>query len=276
MECQICSKKLSSAKALGGHMKSHYAFFPLPPKATQVEKHNEPVNGSTSSLISSNEKGGSSGDKSLSCATYGLRENPKKSLRLVDTHFDNEGSLVETKKSEPRLATQGRCKRVSVENGQEGITKECLQESNLEKQSGFESVEDVAWCLVMLSRDVWISPDSEIMHRKDYTCETCKKIFKSPQGLGNHKASHDRKAKNSVDDVCEDNVRKQKNFVEEQVYKCSFCDQIFNSAQALAEHKRSHFSKVGESSTSINISDNSREFYIDLNMPPRTEDEEKK
>ena len=45
--------------------------------------------------------------------------------------------------------------------------------------------EDVARCLMMLSRDVWTSEAQKI-----HQCSFCSRIFKSGQALGGHKRSH--------------------------------------------------------------------------------------
>ncbi|XP_078440543.1 zinc finger protein ZAT1-like [Wolffia australiana] len=51
------------------------------------------------------------------------------------------------------------------------------------------SEEDVARCLMMLSRDVWT--DSETARsRKAHQCSICQRVFPSGQALGGHKRSH--------------------------------------------------------------------------------------
>ncbi|KAK6157976.1 hypothetical protein DH2020_005290 [Rehmannia glutinosa] len=197
-------------------MRSHYATLPLPPKTPQIQE--EP----TSSLSSS--------DKSLISVSYGLRENPKKSLRLVD----QKGSMQ---------------KRVSGE-----------EEALL---TDLEMEEDVALCLVMLSRDVkWRRSSDHEMKMKVYECERCEKVFKSSQGLGSHRASHFKKIKKLSNGVCENGVN----------HECPFCGKVFKSVQALGGHKRSHFLA---SKFNLNVSDDEfQDAIIDLNLPAAMEDEE--
>ncbi|KAK4434984.1 Zinc finger protein ZAT9 [Sesamum alatum] len=248
MECKLCSKRFSNGKALGGHMRSHYATLPLPPKTPQrqEEEPSDPPTESTSSFFSSDEREGdereSSAEKSsLSC---GLRENPKKRLRLVDPEL---------------LETESRFKRAKGVDDEEPLMEE-----------------DVALCLVMLSRDVWRSSEDSRMSVKAYKCERCGKVFKSSQGLGSHRASHFKKIKSSFDGFSENDqfFRKPKEIVvKEQVHECPFCGKIFRSAQALGGHKRSHLlaSKFVGRNVSDKLEDDSS---IDLNLPPAAMEDE--
>ncbi|KAL0395223.1 UNVERIFIED_CONTAM: Zinc finger protein ZAT1 [Sesamum latifolium] len=211
MECKLCSKRFSNGKALGGHMRSHYAALPLPPKTPQrqEEEPSDPPTESTSSFFSSDERDGDERESSAekSSLSFGLREDPKKRLRLVDPEF---------------FETESRFKRAKgVDDG------EPLME------------EDVALCLVMLSRDVWRSSEDSRMSGKVYKCERCDKFFRKPKDI----------------------VGK------EQVHECPLCGKIFRSAQALGGHKRSHLlaSKfVGRRNVSDKLEDDAS---IDLNLP---------
>ncbi|GLT97907.1 hypothetical protein SLE2022_154490 [Rubroshorea leprosula] len=101
--------------------------------------------------------------------------------------------------------------------------------------------EDVAMCLMMLSRDVWKvkgvkmeTPKEEeeeedpeaakIKLRKNrwrYMCEKCDMSFRSPTALGEHKR------------ICSEKVKKL-------TFQCLLCDKVFRLGQALGGHKRSH------------------------------------
>lgn len=281
MECKLCSKKFSNGKALGGHMRSHYATLPLPPKTPQRQELSEQLTESTSSIFSCDEREGS-GEKSFLSVSYGLRENPKKSFRLVDPGFFDGGSVVVDRESESE-STRVRCKRAKgmiVEDDQEVTKKGFLQKPiSKEPLSELEMEEDVALCLIMLSKDVWRSSDElriSEMVKKVYKCEKCDKVFKSSQGLGSHRASHYKKIKNSFDGVCENEFGKPEIVVKEQVHECPFCGKIFKSAQALGGHKRSHFlaSKFGRSLVGTNVSDKFEDAPIDLNLPAEIEVDE--
>ncbi|KAL2237980.1 UNVERIFIED_CONTAM: Zinc finger protein ZAT9 [Sesamum indicum] len=243
MECKLCSKRFSNGKALGGHMRSHYAALPLPPKTPQrqEEEPSDPPTESTSSFFSCDEREGDERERESSAEksslSFGLREDPKKRLRLVDPEF---------------FETESRFKRAKgVDDG------EPLME------------EDVALCLVMLSRDVWrISEDSRTSE-KVYKCERCDKVFKSSQGLGSHRASHFKKIKSSFDGFSDTDqfFRKPKEIVvKEQVHECPLCGKIVRSAQALGGHKRSHL--LASKFVGTNVSDKLEDdASIDLNLP---------
>ncbi|KAL0324480.1 UNVERIFIED_CONTAM: Zinc finger protein ZAT9 [Sesamum calycinum] len=248
MECKLCSKRFSNGKALGGHMRSHYATLPLPPKTPQrqEEEPSDRAPESTSSFFSSDERDGDERQSSAekSSLSFGLREDPKKRLRLVDPEF---------------FETESRFKRAKgVDDG------EPLMD------------EDVALCLVMLSRDVWRSSEDSRMSGKVYKCERCDKVFKSSQGLGSHRASHFKKIKSEFDGFSETDqfFRRPKEIVgKEQVHECALCGKIFRSAQALGGHKRSHL--LASKFVAENVSDKLEDdASIDLNLPAAMEDEE--
>lgn len=119
--------------------------------------------------------------------------------------------------------------------------------SRSESELGME--EDVALCLIMLSRDAWRKSDDDDSSGKAFRCEKCGKVFKSSQGLGSHKASHFKKIKSSfrpeIGGGGEDH----------QVHECALCFRIFKSAQALGGHKRSHLQalKFGTNLVDLNL-----------------------
>lgn len=167
--------------------------------------------------------------------------------------------------------------------------------------------EDVAYCLMMLSRDKWKKEDNEEEEeekekkycqefgvvkvtksrtRGKYRCETCKKVFRSYQALGGHRASHKRiKAliSNSTEEEETTGVEignaTASVVVEEKIHECPFCYRVFSSGQALGGHKRSHF--MGANHVSISPSPAAakpfsrfRANFIDLNLPAPVDDDE--
>ncbi|KAL2518126.1 Zinc finger protein ZAT9 [Abeliophyllum distichum] len=193
-QCKLCFKNFSSGKALGGHMRSHYAALPLPPKTPQRQEIVGPLVGDTESTSSQ----------------FSVEDGDEKSIRMVDPKFlDAAGSVVIKDK-------QNLSESTSKKNKARSSSKQVIKKRNIGKPRSAESLaelemvsssvseeEDGAWCLLMLSRNVWSLSDSvELgmcqLTTKKYQCETCEKEFKSPQGLGSHRTSH-KMIKNSFD-----------------------------------------------------------------------------
>lgn len=268
MECKLCSKKFSNGKALGGHMRSHYATLPLPPKTPQRHELSDPPTDSTSSIFSGDERE-SSGEKSSLSLSYCLRENPKKSFTFVDPESFDVGSVVVDRESETE-STRGRCKRAEGTSVEDDDPERFLQKPIPGAPlTELEIDEDVALCLIMLSRDVCRrSSEESRTSREVLKCERCDKVFKSSQGLGSHRASHFKKIRNSV--LGNELMRRKADkivVVREQVHECPFCDKVFKSAQALGGHKRSHYLP---SKTIANL----QSPAIDLNLPAAMEDDD--
>lgn len=128
--------------------------------------------------------------------------------------------------------------------------------------------EDVAFCLMMLSRDKWTESDQDITDvkrsrnstRMKYRCDTCNKSFRSYQALGGHKASHKKvKVNHNIKNQETTNV-----LMEDKVHECPVCFKVFGSGQALGGHKRTHVMNV----------DKKKIKFIDLNLPAPIDDED--
>uniref|UniRef100_M1BVN4 C2H2 zinc-finger protein ZPT3-3 n=1 Tax=Solanum tuberosum TaxID=4113 RepID=M1BVN4_SOLTU len=124
--------------------------------------------------------------------------------------------------------------------------------------SDMSQEEDVAYCLMMLSRDKWTKKRIEVIEDDDeeeeerknfrvvkmkktrtrgkYICKTCNRVFRSYQALGGHIASH-KKIKVVTSETSK-MVETAKNEV--KIHECSVCYRVFSSGQALGGHKRSH------------------------------------
>ncbi|KAK3008442.1 hypothetical protein RJ639_014440 [Escallonia herrerae] len=297
-QCKLCDRSFASGKALGGHMRSHLATLPVPPKVQLGEYHTE----SSSSLSSAGdeeeeEEEIESEEKVL---IYGLRENPKKSFRLVDPQFLDAGSVVQDGESEaestrnPTRKRSKRARKVGVAAAAAAAAAEEMKKipqlrkpsSTTESVAELEPVassvsdasteEDVALCLMMLSRDVWTSSDEcEEVKPREFKCGTCKKAFNSFQALGGHSTSHKKRS-----------VGAAKNVDHQGVHECPFCYRVFGSGQALGGHKRSHLlasstdatakvAQLGEGLVQQNKATNfSESILIDLNLPAPVEDED--
>ncbi|XP_078448138.1 zinc finger protein ZAT9-like [Wolffia australiana] len=129
--------------------------------------------------------------------------------------------------------------------------------------------DDVARCLMMLSRDFWLEGEAAAVgvRRGDragkHRCGSCGKAFRSYQALGGHRASHKK-----IKGPPESPVRKRDRLRGDteanpgrRIHECPVCFRVFSSGQALGGHKRSHL--LGR-----------RSGFLDLNQPPPGEHEE--
>ncbi|KAI3905252.1 hypothetical protein MKX01_017498 [Papaver californicum] len=171
--------------------------------------------------------------------------------------------------------------------------------------------EDVAFSLMMLSRDTWIKESDEVSDksieiaddydseeeiikltsyssraattttRKKYQCESCKKVFRSYQALGGHRANHS-KINGCI--LPSTTIQADQSNADDY-FKCPVCFKSFKSRQALGGHKRIHFSadlgaansNTTTSATPISAASNSIKFrdnLIDLNLPAPIEEDD--
>ncbi|KAL3497494.1 hypothetical protein ACH5RR_040226 [Cinchona calisaya] len=297
--CKLCSRRFSSGRALGGHMRSHLANLPLPPKTQQKQETNQQqqqlqlqLGGDDSAESTTSSDCSLLGDQKVvvekeSLVNYGLRENPKKSFRLVDPHLqvvqDREGESSESTRKPTRRRSK-RTRRLMKPSSSESL----LELEPVSSTSDTSPEEDLALCLIMLSRDVWRTTISSDNSQQEIKLKG--------------KASKVRDKKIKIDHFCEENlVSSIKNVVmDKKVHECPFCGKVFGSGQALGGHKRSHFfSSFTPATTTTTLlttttasaaaadddesllveSSNSAKFQqgllmIDLNLPAPMEDED--
>ncbi|KAI5598449.1 hypothetical protein POPTR_002G143800v4 [Populus trichocarpa] len=347
-KCKLCFKSFSNGRALGGHMRSHMLNLPIPPKLEDQFPDIE-VSEDTESTSSSEEEAEEGQEEEEKAVFYGLRENPKKCTRLVDPEFSfaavDAGSVVlqdrESETESSKNPTRRRSKRTKsllehhhqyhqqrprqeqenniiikkLEFKKMGTIKAAAESSwghepePVSSISGTTTEEDVAFCLVMLSRDKWKRKEQENQEeeqeleeelaeaetddsdefkscktktRGKYKCETCNKVFKSYQALGGHRASH-KKLKvytpsNEPKLERTENAGASTSLPEKKTHECPYCFRVFSSGQALGGHKRSHLIGVAASSStparsSTRIGDNNWGF-IDLNLPAPVDDDD--
>ncbi|XP_043715383.1 zinc finger protein ZAT9-like [Telopea speciosissima] len=350
--CKLCFRSFANGRALGGHMRSHMATLSIPPKAQQIHHHHHQQQqlrdetespssaSSSSSSSSSGEEEEEEEEEEEKGLYYGLRENPKKSFRLVDPEFSfavDAGSVVQDRESETESSknpSRRRSKRNrkssfigeqrNLQQHQQPQTPE-LKKPKSSKPSQAESLpepepvssvsdttpeEDVARCLMMLSRDIWMRKEEEVeteeeqeedeeeaeksMEESDdseelkfptrtrgrYQCGTCKKVFRSYQALGGHRASHKKirgctlsssyAARTHEADSEPGNAGTST--VDRKIHECPVCFRVFGSGQAHGGHKRSHLSgSVTATATNTAKFGNN---LIDLNLPAPVEDDD--
>ncbi|GMJ00405.1 hypothetical protein like AT1G02030 [Hibiscus trionum] len=290
-KCKLCARTFSNGRALGGHMKGHLATHPLPQKTTHHHQHGDRTDSASSSSSSSGEEQELREEKirvlEEKCLVYGLRENPKKSLRFADPEFSfavDSGFVVQYVESETesRNPTRRRSKRYrKLGTNSTTTTDEIKKAELLRKPSLVESPtepepvssvsdtspeEHVALSLMMLSRDVWKSKNleqksvQELSKRIKIRCEKCKKTFRSYYTLDEHKnVCSETKKTGKVAAVIGSN--------DSRIFECPLCYRVFGSGQALGGHKRSHLLAAAKSGKFDNN-------LIDLNLPAPLEDDE--
>ncbi|GER44875.1 zinc finger family protein [Striga asiatica] len=292
--CKLCFRNFANGRALGGHMRSHMMKFYDEAAANnrRPEKNHlwpPQMNSFSSTSVSQTSFPSSSSSSSSSSEEEEIKEIDKPIA--ADHDFYAGGFFPVRKRSKPGKG-----------EGEAGDEDENEKQSSLSSISDTTPEENVARCLIMLSRDTWTRADLEF-HDSDgegarnknwgnsgvgkgikgkvrggkYRCEECGKVFKSYQALGGHRASHKK--------VRVEHPRPESNSGScpkvEKLHECPFCRRIFPSGQALGGHKRSHFvGQVGANSGNVNSSSpekqivNSAVLDIDLNMPAPVEDDE--
>ncbi|XP_042510698.1 zinc finger protein ZAT9-like [Macadamia integrifolia] len=341
--CKLCLRSFANGRALGGHMRSHMANLSIPPKTQQVHHHHHQQQQhlrdeteSASSASSSSSSSSGEEEEEEKGLYYGLRENPKKSFRLVDPEFSfavDAGSVVQDRESETE-ASKNPSRRRSKRNRKSNFIGEQRNLQQLQtpepkkpkssKPSKADSLpepepvssvsdttpeEDVALCLMMLSRDIWMRKDEEVeveeeqeegeeeeaeksMDESDeseelkfptrtrgrYQCGTCKKVFRSYQALGGHRASH-KKIRGCTPsssyaarthEAESDPGNAGTSTVDRKIHECPVCFRVFGSGQALGGHKRSHLSGSTTATNTTKFADN----LIDLNLPAPIDDDD--
>ncbi|GKV12861.1 hypothetical protein SLEP1_g23951 [Rubroshorea leprosula] len=334
-KCRLCFKSFANGRALGGHMRSHMLNLPVPPKLPEespVQLSEEAESAPSSSSSEEDEE-----EEEEKGQFYGLRENPKRSIRLVDPEFSlpvDAGSVIlqdrESETESSRNPTRRRSKRNWKQDheyhhrqqSQEHENTKKLKFSQLNKAESWAAEpeplssisdatneEDVAFCLMMLSRDKWKkneqkqkepeqeteqeqeeeteetddSDDSKLYKnnrsRGKYKCETCNRVFKSYQALGGHRASHKKIKLLNPSPAREPEMDPENvgtsSVADKKIHECPVCFRVFSSGQALGGHKRSHVTGLvatpAKSTTSMKFGENS---FIDLNLPAPIEDDD--
>ncbi|KAK9742778.1 hypothetical protein RND81_03G196800 [Saponaria officinalis] len=288
--CNICYRSFSNGRALGGHMRSHVMESqPGPvssssPQLSSLSLGFEPEEGE---IVSVNDRE-SETDSYKTVTRRRSKRSRKPSSSLVQFHVQQHYKLM--------------C---------DDFNGYCNSYDDVDQQLGSSvsdvtSEEDVAFCLMMLSRDKWSGHVDQIecnnvdlscnnscddkntlvkSQRKKYKCDTCNKVFRSYQALGGHRASHKKTRVSIIENLKEHDHDVVVGVVKEEekkIHECPICFRVFASGQALGGHKRSH---VIKSDSVVENSVKSREIVkkfkkekivvenlIDLNLPATIDD----
>ncbi|KAK1564482.1 hypothetical protein Q3G72_004299 [Acer saccharum] len=264
---------------------------------------------------------------------YGLRNNPKKSFRFADPEFSfaiDSGSVVQDRESEtesknPTRRRSKRSRKLFVAQQDHHHQKQNLEEiiinqPKLKKPSCVDSPptepepvssvsdtspeEDLAMCLMLLSRDAWMKNRDEEEEEEEedhqvngikekeksvemleeseeiklnniksrgknhHRCEKCRKVFRSYRALNGHKkvceAAQTRNAGKKLVVAATD----------EKIFECPFCFKVFGSGQALGGHKRSHLLASSSTTPASAIPIKFDNSLIDLNLPAPLEEDD--
>ncbi|KAG2660335.1 zinc finger protein ZAT1-like [Panicum virgatum] len=302
--CKLCSRRFASPRALAGHMRSHSIAAAQAAAAAAAAAVKQQISSASSASTSFAAADEDSGFK-MPASTYGLRENPKRSLRVADAAFSDRESEAES--------TPPHAKRVNAAAAVAWGEAEPV--SSLSEVATPE--EDVALSLMMLSRDSWPSaalddddysgygsddgyaPPAPLPpapaparapaeKRTQFPCVACKKVFRSYQALGGHRASNVRGGRGGC---CAPPVAPPpppqpqppaspfpEHLDGEQPRECPHCNRVFASGQALGGHKRSHVcgaaTAAATAAASAPPSPINNPGMIDLNVAPPSEEVE--
>lgn len=284
--CTICDKSFSSGKAMGGHMRSHFAKYPLPPKPVtniqaldnSAELAHSPIQFPASQTFHPEKK-----------QTHSFR-----SLKEFSASSNREREFDSYPKNPTRKRSKCRRNFIAVPNTKAEPKQMSLISETL-------PAEEAARTLLILSKDKWPeskeikTPKMKKTSKKEgkdsedgrddclfqtrsearYKCKMCPKTFQSYQALGGHKANHKkieniwREGGNSEDGSSGNNS----DVVDQKVFECSSCPKVFKSAQALGRHKKVHLPNTMVTN-SHNTANKIGGKFLDLNFPVPIEDGE--
>ncbi|XP_008794794.1 zinc finger protein ZAT1-like [Phoenix dactylifera] len=233
--CKLCFRRFSSGRALGGHMRSH-----VTPRLTGAP----PLPPSPSASSSSS----SAADAAAEGLGYGLRENPRKSFRLVDPEFSSSfaaadggcggggvSSVVQDRESETESSLPPALRRLS-KRPLETAAAAAAEAEPLSSISDVSSEEDVARCLMLLSRDSWARSiaGEEAEDQQSGGWDEARE----------EDEDYDDEDGGDGDDGIRGSARSRRSG-RRSGYQCRTCKRFFRSYQALGGHRASHKKVAG-------------------------------
>uniref|UniRef100_A0A0D9XMA8 C2H2-type domain-containing protein n=1 Tax=Leersia perrieri TaxID=77586 RepID=A0A0D9XMA8_9ORYZ len=300
--CKLCFRRFHNGRALGGHMRSHVMA------AAAVNSPSSPAMSLASTSSTEIEMG-----VKKTAASYVLRENPKKSYKVFDAgEFSGDGvvaaaggesSVVQDGESDAESSPRGGgAGSFAVSRRRSKRPRRRPAAAPTSSVSDATPEEDVAMSLVLLSRDSWTRSRSEneqnnhdddvfdmagdgeedynygdaaaARRRSRYKCGACRKVFRSYQALGGHRASL-KKGKGGCCVSPPPPAASSGGAATAAIHECPFCFRVFESGQALGGHKRVHMSSAGVAQSPSPSPAKCWESSgsIDLNMPAAIEDD---
>ncbi|XP_027335415.1 zinc finger protein ZAT9-like [Abrus precatorius] len=271
-KCKLCFRSFSNGRALGGHMRSHMMNLTLAKpeeESSRTVQLSFEAESASSSSSSEDEQGNNDDDKGL---CYGLRENPKRSIRLVDPEFSfaaadtgcvilqDRESETESSKNNPTRRRSKRAWKLGVFDSKyhhhhhnkkqggdvehEAILKKKVKFCKDSKTSWVDhepassvsdatTEEDVAVCLMMLSRDKWKRQKDQLME------DQFEEEEEEEEEDDDEEEEDDDERSLEESDESQEMMKLCKNRVQGR-YKCETCNKVFRSYQALGGHRASH------------------------------------
>ncbi|CAL0304640.1 unnamed protein product [Lupinus luteus] len=272
-KCKLCFRSFSNGRALGGHMRSHMMNYPLPAKpqasssrTIQLSFEAESASSSSSEENSHNNNININNNDEKGVICYGLREKPKRSFRLEDPEFSS--TILQDRETETesyknrtwyetsnyrsrmtrKLSVLDDCnndegeammKKIKLLNKGSKIESWVVAHEPLSSVSDVSTEEDVAFCLMMMSRD------NRWKRQKDQEQEQLMKNdryydYDKEEEEDDDEDEMERFLDEESDASSEEEPRFSKNKVRGGRYKCETCNKVFRSYQALGGHRASH------------------------------------
>ncbi|XP_020214422.1 zinc finger protein ZAT9 [Cajanus cajan] len=253
--CKICDKCFSNGKAMGGHMRSHFAKLPIPPKP---ETKNQALDNSAELTYRPNQSASSQTSQSQKKPAQNFR-SLKRSLFSFSTNTNRENEFRPYPKNPTRK--RSKCHRKFIA----AIEMKADSEQVTPKPDSLFA-EEAARSLLMLSKDKW--PESKEIKNQEVKeirakdkedgrddllaqipsqanfnlirvlvgkKQTIRKKWPESKEIKNQEVKEIRaKDKEDGRDDLLAQIPSQANF------KCDKCGKIFQSHQALGGHKANH------------------------------------
>ncbi|GFZ15184.1 hypothetical protein Acr_24g0013740 [Actinidia rufa] len=242
--CQICSKSFSNGKAVGGHMRTHLAFHPLPPKPHGPQEFEDLNKASPSMPLRF-----VTGKRSRQCKSMDAMVDIPEEVKTPG--LVSVTSPIEDVALSIMMLAKGKWKddkeEKEKEKGKQKMEEDIIISENESKEGDDDNDEDEDDDYVFYPKRTWTGIHTQMVTRAKAREVTCGEGHPSDQMLENHKA--------------------EPNEIDTRLYACEFCPKVFKSRQALGGHMKIHASSSSDSvKPKLNL--------INLNRPPPEEDDE--